>query len=263
MEDMDRFGFPIAGGWPEIDAATMKLVDDRMIEGFRIDLVQMMENAGRSLAILARVRFFTGDASSRRVVVLAGGGGNGGGALTAARRLANWGAEVCVMLAPNAREMAGVPAQQLKILEGMGIEPVDTCAGPVDLVLDGLVGYSLTGAPRGRTAHLIEWANRQTAPILSLDVPSGFDASRGTISDLAIRAAATLTLALPKRGLMAADIEQNVGAVYLADISVPPMLFLNLPVPLDVPRFARGDIVRLLRPAEFAPAAAAGLPRGI
>ena len=99
---------------------------------------------------------------------------------------------------------------------------------------------------------MISWANAQSAPTLSLDVPSGFDAANGAILDPAIRADATLTLALPKRGLTAASIAQEVGALYLADISVPPGLYEGLAQPLAVPSFARGDILRLLRPGEAA-----------
>ncbi|NIM09211.1 MAG: NAD(P)H-hydrate epimerase, partial [Planctomycetales bacterium] len=54
---------------------------------YRIDLIQMMENAGRNLAHLARSRFLGGDPQGKRVAVLAGTGGNGGGALVCARRL--------------------------------------------------------------------------------------------------------------------------------------------------------------------------------
>jgi len=56
-------------------------VDRAMIEEFKITLVQMMENAGRSLARLARQRFLGGDPLGKKVVVLAGTGGNDGGAL--------------------------------------------------------------------------------------------------------------------------------------------------------------------------------------
>ncbi len=79
---------------PFITTDQMREVDRAMIEDFGISLVQMMENAGRNLAQLARQRFLDGDPRGRRVVVLAGTGGNGGGGLVCARRLHNWGAEV-------------------------------------------------------------------------------------------------------------------------------------------------------------------------
>lgn len=80
------------------------------------------------------------------------------------------------------------------------LEAAPTAAhADVDLVIDGLIGYGLSGPPRGATADLIRWANEQPAPVLSLDVPSGLDTATGTVFEPAIRAAATMTLALPKR----------------------------------------------------------------
>jgi NAD(P)H-hydrate epimerase len=64
-------------------------VDRAMIEDYHIELIQMMENAGRNLAHLARTRFLSGNPRGREIVALVGNGGNGGGALVAARRLHN------------------------------------------------------------------------------------------------------------------------------------------------------------------------------
>jgi NAD(P)H-hydrate epimerase len=132
----------------------------------------------------------------------------------------------------------------------MGVAVHD--AGPptnldsADLVIDGLIGYSLEGAPRGTTSDLIRWANRQHVPILSLDVPSGVDTTSGTAFDPAIQATATMTLALPKQGLRAPGAERNVGELYLADISVPPELYAAPGLELCVgPVFAENDIVRI------------------
>jgi len=77
---------------PSITTKQMREVDRAMIEDFGIQLVQMMENAGRALATAARVRL-GGSAVGRSVLILAGRGNNGGGGLVAARRLANWGAK--------------------------------------------------------------------------------------------------------------------------------------------------------------------------
>jgi NAD(P)H-hydrate epimerase len=225
-------------------------VDRAMIEDFRIELIQMMENAGRNLAHLARARFLGGDPRRKRVIALAGSGGNGGGALVAARRLHNWGASVTVGLAQSDSSMTGVPAHQLDILEQMGVTIVETrsMAGlaPADVVLDGLIGYSLKGAPQGAAAELIQWANSQSAPILALDVPSGVDATTGTVFDPAIRATATMTLALPKKGLDGAAMASHVGELYLADISVPPGLYARPPLNIRIePLFACEEVVRL------------------
>jgi NAD(P)H-hydrate epimerase len=115
-----------------------------------------------------------------------------------------------------------------------------------DLIVDGVIGYSLKGAPRGTAADLIRWANLQDAPILALDAPSGVDATTGAVFDPAIKAAATMTVALPKEGLRAPGVEEQVGELYLADISVPPALYAEPTLGLEVGYlFAQSDIIRL------------------
>jgi NAD(P)H-hydrate epimerase len=193
----------------------MREVDRTMIEDIHIGLPQMMENAGRNLADLAVALF-----GPSTVTVLAGPGGNGGGGLVAARHLANRGVEVAVALSHPVEEMTPVPAHQFDIVTRMGIPAGEP--EPAALIIDALIGYSLQGDPRGRPAELIEWANNQLAPILALDTPSGLDVTTGVSGALCMRAAATMTLALPKSGLYEAA---EVGRLYLADISVPPLVY--------------------------------------
>jgi len=235
----------------------MREVDRAMIEDYHIALIQMMENAGRNLAHLARKRFLEGNPRGKNVVILAGSGGNGGGGLVCARRLHNWGATVRVITTKPKAYFKGIPAHQLDILYRMqvsilsvGSEPdwknKEFQNNPIDLIVDAVIGYSLAGAPQGTAAWLITWANSQKAPILSLDTPSGLDPANGTVYNPAIQATATLTLALPKKGLQAASVEDYVGELYLADISVPPGLYSRPGLELTVgPIFAENEIIRL------------------
>ena len=237
---------------PTLTTPQMIEVDRAMIEEYHIELIQMMENAGRNLAGLARERFLAGDPRGQRVVVLAGTGGNGGGALVCARHLHNRGADVRVFSTRPDAAFTAVPAHQLDILRRMGV-PVEAAervgeAQTAVLIIDGIIGYSLRGRPRGTAAHLIRWANRQSAPILALDVPSGLDAGGAAAYDPVIHAAATMTLALPKTGLLSASALPHVGELYLADIGVPPALYGGPGLGLTVgPLFAASDIVRLAR----------------
>jgi len=235
---------------PFITTDQMREVDRAMIEDYGISLIQMMENAGRNLAQLARQRFLDGDPRGHRVLVLAGTGGNGGGGLVCARRLRNWGAEVRVWMTGPSTDLADVTLHQLSILQHMGISIV--VAGellvlpPADLLVDAMIGYSLTGPPTGLVATLIDAANNHGAPILALDVPSGVNTTTGAASGSVIRAMATLTLAMPKVGLRAETAKQCIGELYLADISVPPELYRRPPLDLKVANvFAQGEIVRL------------------
>ena len=238
----------VEGDVPYLTTEQMVEVDRAMIEDYGIDLTRMMENAGRNLAHLARKRFLDGDPRGKTVVVLAGTGGNGGGALVAARRLHGYGAEVRVAVTAGDDRMTVVPGEQLAILRALDV-PItehDLPYATADLIIDGIIGYSLRGAPRGRAAELIQWAADAAAPVLALDAPSGLDTTTGTVFSPATAATATMTLALPKGGLHSAEAERIVGELYLADISVPPELYGREPLNLGVGAvFALSDIVRL------------------
>ena len=71
-------------------------------------------------------------------------------------------------------------------------------------------------------------------PVISLDTPFGLDTDIGYLSDIVVRTNSTLTLALPKEALVKIKSLKYVGDLYLADISVPPLLYcqLGLKVPL-------------------------------
>lgn len=233
---------------PHLTTKQMVEVDRAMIEDFNISLIQMMENAGRGLARLAVSRFLAASPADKKVLVLAGRGGNGGGALVAARRLHSWGADVEVALTRPANSFQGVPGHQLSIVQTMGI-PIHDQSLSVEvpeLIIDGVIGYSLNGAPSGRAAELIQFANEAGTSVLSLDTPSGIDTASGDVFEPSITAAATFTLALPKAGLFAAETSPNVGELYLGDISVPPSLYTLLGLSVSPQLFADSDIVRLI-----------------
>ncbi len=236
---------------PTLTTQQMIEVDRAMIEDYEIQLIQMMENAGRNLAHLARMRFLSGNPGIKNILIMAGTGGNGGGALVCGRRLANWGATVAVFITKKGDDFSPVPAHQLNILQRMGvsISPAanvgENTARPA-LIIDGIIGYSLKGAPRGTAADLIQWANEQETPILALDTPSGLDTSTGQAYKPTIKASATMTLALPKAGLFSEQARKQIGELYLADISVPPQLYARPNLAINVgPIFSESEIIRL------------------
>ncbi|MCB0190105.1 MAG: NAD(P)H-hydrate epimerase, partial [Caldilineaceae bacterium] len=175
-------------------------------------------------------------------------GFNGGGGLAAARHLLNWGAWVQTVLTDLASAYTGSAAQQLQSLQAMAAPLAWAEEGwelpPADHVIDALIGCELQGVPHGATRDLIQLANSSVAPILSLDVPSGVDATTGECMTPHIRAAATMTLALPKRGLLQPAAQSAMGDLYLADSGVPPALFAQLGLDLP-PLFAAETILPL------------------
>lgn len=230
---------------PAVTTAQMVEVDRLMIEEYGIALIQMMENAGRYLA--EQTRRMLGDVRERRIVVLCGAGNNGGGGMVAARHLHNYGANVAVKFVGDLDRLADVPAHQYRILQRLGlIAAGDPDLTQADLIVDALIGYGLTSNPRGAIAEWIERANTAARPILALDTPSGLDATTGLPGSPCIRAEATMTLALPKTGLLVPDARPFVGDLYLADIGVPPELYAHPSLGLTVGViFAEDSIIRV------------------
>ncbi|MFQ5709752.1 MAG: NAD(P)H-hydrate epimerase, partial [bacterium] len=203
---------------PAVTAEQMRAVDQIAVTETGPNLYQMMENAGRSLAELA-VAVLGKGWQKANIVVLAGSGGNGGGGICAARHLANRNARVRLCLV-NPNRLGEVPAFQRKTFRFAGGREIEASRLPgegVDLIVDAMIGYGLKSALRRPTRELIGWANAVQATILALDVPSGVDSTSGATPGAFIHPNWTLTLALPKTGLL----PERTGSLFLADLGIP------------------------------------------
>jgi NAD(P)H-hydrate epimerase len=99
----------------------------------------------------------------------------------------------------------------------------------VALVVDALIGYGLTEAPRDRAADLIE-RTADADRVCSLDVPSGVNATTGETPGVAADPDRVLTLALPKTGLTTVD-----GDLLLGDIGIPVGVYRRLGMDFETP----------------------------
>jgi NAD(P)H-hydrate epimerase len=234
--------------FPALTAAEMARIDKILIEELGLDVLQVMETAGRAVAHFARARFMAGDPRNKRVVVLAGPGGNGGDGLVAARYLHGWGARVDVLLSREQAGLSETAAHQAHVLDNLGVGLGAPRSGQTlpraDLLIDALLGFGLRGDPSGPASALIRAANAHAAPILAVDVPSGLDATSGANYLPCVQATATLTLALPKSGLVIPSAGQAVGELHVADIGVPSAAYARLGLQVG-PLFAQAEIIRL------------------
>jgi NAD(P)H-hydrate epimerase len=234
---------PTLGDVPSATAAQMAEADRIASEELGIAVELLMENASHQIAAAARA--FLGGLAGKRIVAFVGSGNNGGDALGALRRLSGWGAIVGAVLSGPAESLRPLARRQHDILAKLGV-PHDVAVDDADLVIDGLLGYSVSGAPRDTIADLIRAANASRLPILAVDIPSGLHPDTGEPLGVTIRAALTVTLALPKRGLIATRSRALVGELLLADIGIPPQVFDRLTIETRG-LFERGDLVRIIR----------------
>jgi len=224
---------------PSISTKQMRKVDDLMINKYGIELIQMMENAGANLAKLA-IRLFEKDfenQNSKNIVVACGLGNNGGGGMVAARYLSNYGFNVTVVLTGTEAKLKSIPLKQWNILKNLPVGMIianssDTLGifKQADLIIDAIIGYGMHGKLKGIPAHVIhEILNTQIQNVISLDSPSGLNTTTGDFNEeLCIKAYATMTLALPKTGLVQDSAKECVGRLYVSDISVPPDLYKEI-----------------------------------
>lgn len=236
----DGFQTPSGIEVPAVSATEMQRVDRVAVDDVGLDLLQMMENAGRGLAWHVR------DLVANRAIVVAGNGGNGGGGLACARHLANRDVSVRVVLNRPPEELTGAAAHQHRIIDAMdvpvstGVEAVSQPNEPA-VVVDALIGYGLVGEVRDPKRAYIEKMNERQGPAVSLDVPSGVEATTGETLGVAVAPERTLTLALPKTGLRAVE-----NTVVLADIGIPSTVYDRLGIEYTNP-FGESDWVGLER----------------
>jgi hydroxyethylthiazole kinase-like uncharacterized protein yjeF len=155
------------------------------------DVAELMERAGRAVA--EHLREWYPDA--RRVVGACGAGANGGDGRVVLRVLAE----------------SGLDAEESDDFES------------ADIVLDALFGTGFHGSPREDAAALIERINASGRTVVSVDVPSGVDASTGEVPGVAIDADLTVTFHAEKVGHFVAPGHFHTGAVELADIGLEPL----------------------------------------
>ncbi len=204
----------------EVRRSEMVALDRWAIETLGIPGVALMETAGSQAAAWARNRFDLGP--GRRVHCIAGPGNNGGDAFVVARHLRNVGADVTVTLVGGDEPSTPDAAVFCEVLRRLEVPFVDEIAAPdAHLLVDGLLGTGLRGAPRPPFAAAIEALNAAGPPILALDVPSGLDADTGVPAGACIRAAATATFAHRKVGFSRGHGPAFVGEVAVLDIGIP------------------------------------------
>lgn len=218
----------------------MAELDERTVRLLGIPGATLMESAAWACVSVAVEEF--GEALGLGVVVVCGLGSNGGDGIAIARRFAGLGVDVEVVLVGKAKDLNdGARAQWdiaaalgLSLREAPGEEPLAFASGSwirKGLVIDALFGIGLSRPVSGVMASAvvaIATARAEGVPVLSVDLPSGVDATTGVIHGVAVRADTTVTFASPKLGHFLQPGRQHVGRLVSADIGVPSRHWVDL-----------------------------------
>ena len=237
---------------PTISPLQMLEIEQLAISELGLTEEMMAETAARSIAETAYHLSTTEDEehpghwSVPLIVVLAGNHKTGSRAIAAARHLRNHGARVvlCVLGLEREDDLLDSVRRQLKILRNCGGQAIKQDAlmrtlrklqAPTDLIIDAMLGMhisfdDLRTDDQAAYFQLVCWANGSDAPVLSIDIPSGIDASSGllTMQDaqpLHLHATHVLSLGAPKMGLLTSlgrvECVASLG-LYVADIGISP-----------------------------------------
>lgn len=196
--------------------------DRRAIQDVGVPQPVLMENAGRTAAQILHRLFPEGP-----VVGMVGAGNNGGDALVLLRTLAAWGREVAAVVVGERTGPEGVlhawPLPVRIDAELDGDAAWGALLGSAAVVVDGILGTGVRGAPRERQAAAIRRVNAAGRPVLALDVPSGVDAGNGAVPGAAVRADVTVCFGGPKLGVLLHPGRGLAGRVVAVEIGFPPM----------------------------------------
>ncbi|MBI5970451.1 MAG: NAD(P)H-hydrate dehydratase [Deltaproteobacteria bacterium] len=240
-------------------AAEIAAIDRAAIKEFGMSGLQLMENAGRGAAEIAKGVIVSQGRPLKesRVAVFAGRGNNGGDGYVIARHLKNSGVNAAVYSLSRLEDLKQDAAVNFKIWKKMGggvymffsktaIDKYRSSIIHSHVLVDALFGTGLNTPVGGVAAEAIRYINSLGKSVVSVDVPSGIDASTGAILGCAVRASVTATMSLPKRGLYLYPGRDMAGEIRVVDIGAPAALLVDNAVGCSL--ITRDYVSGLLRP---------------
>lgn len=203
-----------------VTAAQMRQIDQDTIEGIGIPGIVLMETAGSEIVRAIERHYPT----AQRIGVFVGKGNNGGDGLVIARQLAHAGCEVQIFLVSPAESFTKEARINLDIAKNLGLQITDAASIKTlkcELLVDAIFGIGLRSAVREPISNIINVINNLPISILAVDLPSGLDADTGNPLGTCVKADRTVTIGLPKRGLLVHPGAEFAGKLDVVDIGFP------------------------------------------
>lgn len=208
-----------------VTAAEMRKIDQDTIDGIGIPGIVLMETAGSEI-VRAIERHYP---IAQRIGIFVGKGNNGGDGLVIARQLAHAGREVHIFLVSPPDSFTGEARTNLDIVYDLGLQIEETLTGVstyvknhrCELLVDAIFGTGLHSDVREPISTIINEINNLHIPVLAVDLPSGLDAGTGNPLGTCVQADRTVTIGLPKRGLLLQPGAELAGQLEIVDIGFP------------------------------------------
>ena len=231
-----------------VTAREIRQIDEQTIKEIGIPGIVLMENAGSAVVQAIRRHF----PECQHIGIFVGKGNNGGDGLVVARQLALAGESVELFLVSPPDRFTGDALTNLKIAQNLNlplvagddltdvqivenpnlpimailseanIEGLYSQIASCDLIVDAIFGTGLRGGVDGYIAEVIECINSTGRPVVAVDLPSGLEADTGMAEGVCVQATYTVTMGLPKRGLLVQPGATLAGQIEVAQIGLPP-----------------------------------------
>ncbi|MFA5117693.1 MAG: NAD(P)H-hydrate epimerase [Candidatus Omnitrophota bacterium] len=208
-----------------LTARQARSVDASLQKKFGISALVLMENAGQAVAAEIMNLYRGG-----KIAVFCGKGNNGGDGFVCARHLLAAGIRSDVFLAGSKAQVRAEARVNLEILLKLKqkviafTEETPFCGSKMkhyDLIVDALLGIGLSGRVRGIYADVISWINKAKSEVLSVDIPSGLDATKGRPLGCCVKADKTVTFIACKRGMIRGEGRHYCGKIVVKDLGIP------------------------------------------
>jgi len=236
-----------------VTSQQIREIDRKAIEENNLSGLILMENAGSR--IFQSLKNIYPDLRLKKIIIFAGSGNNGGDGFVVARHLYNYGVKAKVFLLAPFNKVIGEAGENLNTINKMGVELIEAETTKLeeiqrtiqnsDLIIDAILGTGLQGKVTGLKAKIIDLINIANKEVVAIDVPSGLDTDTGKIEGPCIKATHTITLALPKIGLLIFPGASYAGKVMVEDIGIPSYLLKNNKIKINI---TTKEIVKSLLP---------------
>jgi len=223
-----------------VSNSEMRYLDDHTINTIQIPGLVLMENAGLKSAIYIK-HFIRTHNLSGAIHIYCGKGNNGGDGYVIARHFFDDNYDVKIFAVGDPEKLKGDAFSNynsckklgIKITEINSADQLKSSVSP-SLIIDALLGTGISGAVEGLYIDLINYINNLNVPVIAVDIPSGINGDSASVPGVAIKANATVTMALPKRAHIFYPARKHIGDLQIVRIGIPDSILNTVELKLNL-----------------------------